>query len=80
MSSMTKTVSPLWERTGPGSPAMLKIIAGLQQPTSGTVAVSGGSTIGYLPQVMVLSDEHTVREEAEQAFPISAKCRNGSTG
>lgn len=47
---------------------MLKIIAGLQQPTSGTVAVSGGSTIGYLPQVMVLSDEHTVREEAEQAF------------
>ena len=47
---------------------MLKIIAGLQQPTSGTVSVSGGTTIGYLPQVMVLSDCHTVREEAEQAF------------
>ena len=55
-------------KNGAGKSAMLKIIAGLQQPTSGTVAVSGGSTIGYLPQVMVLSDEHTVREEAEQAF------------
>ena len=55
-------------KNGAGKSTILKIIAGLQQPTSGTVAVSGGSTIGYLPQVMVLSDEHTVREEAEQAF------------
>ena len=55
-------------KNGAGKSTMLKIIAGLQQPTSGTVAVSGGSTIGYLPQVMVLSYEHTVREEAEQAF------------
>lgn len=55
-------------KNGAGKSTMLKIIAGLQQPTSGTVAVSGGSTIGYLPQVMVLSDEHTVREETEQAF------------
>ena len=55
-------------KNGAGKSTMLKIIAGLQQPTSRTVAVSGGSTIGYLPQVMVLSDEHTVREEAEQAF------------
>lgn len=55
-------------KNGAGKSTMLKIIAGLQQPTSGTVAVSSGSTIGYLPQVMVLSDEHTVREEAEQAF------------
>ena len=55
-------------KNGAGKSTMLKIIAGLQQPTSGTVAVSGGSTIGYLPQGMVLSDEHTVREEAEQAF------------
>ena len=55
-------------KNGAGKSTMLKIIAGLQQPTSGTVAVSGGSTIGYLPQGVVLSDEHTVREEAEQAF------------
>ncbi|HAC43915.1 MAG TPA: glycosyl transferase family 2, partial [Paraprevotella xylaniphila] len=37
-------------KNGAGKSTMLKIIAGLQQPTSGTVAVSGGSTIGYLPQ------------------------------
>ena len=55
-------------KNGAGKSTMLKIIAGLQQPTEGTVAVSGDSTIGYLPQVMVLSDEHTVREEAGQAF------------
>ena len=55
-------------KNGAGKSTMLKIIAGLQQPTSGTVSVSGDSTIGYLPQVMVLSDERTVREEAEQAF------------
>ena len=55
-------------KNGAGKSTMLKIIAGLQQPTSGTVAVSGEATIGYLPQVMVLADGHTVREEAELAF------------
>ena len=55
-------------KNGAGKSTMLKIIAGLQQPTSGTVSVSGGTTIGYLPQVMVLTDERTVKEEAEQAF------------
>ena len=55
-------------KNGAGKSTMLKIIAGLQQPTEGVVAVSNESTIGYLPQVMVLSDNHTVREEAEQAF------------
>ena len=62
-------------KNGAGKSTMLKIIAGLQQPTSGTVAVSGGSTIGYLPQVMALSDEHTVREEAEQAFSHISQMR-----
>ena len=47
---------------------MLKILAGLQNPTDGTVAVQRGVTVGYLPQVMVLSDTHTVMEEAETAF------------
>ena len=55
-------------KNGAGKSTMLKIIAGMQQPTSGVVSVSGDTTIGYLPQVMVLSDEHTVMEEAEQAF------------
>ena len=55
-------------KNGAGKSTMLKILAGLQNPTDGTVAVQRGVTVGYLPQVMVLSDCHTVREEAEQAF------------
>ena len=62
-------------KNGAGKSTMLKIIAGLQQPTSGTVSVSGDATIGYLPQVMVLSDERTVREEAEQAFAHISQMR-----
>ena len=55
-------------KNGAGKSTMLKIIAGLQEPTSGSVSVPRDATIAYLPQVMVLSDEHTVREEAEKAF------------
>ena len=55
-------------KNGAGKSTMLKIIAGLQQPTSGTVAIPKGTTIGYLPQVMILSDSRTVRQEAELAF------------
>ena len=55
-------------KNGAGKSTMLKIIAGLQNPTSGVVARQKECTIGYLPQVMVLSDNHTVMEEAETAF------------
>lgn len=55
-------------KNGAGKSTMLKILAGLQNPTDGTVAVQRGVTVGYLPQVMVLSDTHTVMEEAETAF------------
>ena len=55
-------------KNGAGKSTMLKIIAGLQQPTAGTVSVPRDTTVGYLPQVMVLSDGHTVLEEAGQAF------------
>ena len=55
-------------KNGAGKSTMLKILAGLQQPTEGTVAVPRDCTIGYLPQVMVLTDERTVIQEAELAF------------
>ena len=55
-------------KNGAGKSTMLKIIAGLQQPTGGTVSIPRETTVGYLPQVMVLSDGKTVREETETAF------------
>ena len=55
-------------KNGAGKSTMLKIFAGLQSPTSGTVSVPKDVTIGYLPQHMQLVDTRTVREEAECAF------------
>ena len=55
-------------KNGAGKSTMLKILAGLQAPTSGMVSVPKEVSIGYLPQVMILSDKHTVMEEAEMAF------------
>ncbi|MEE1080290.1 MAG: ABC-F family ATP-binding cassette domain-containing protein [Bacteroidales bacterium] len=55
-------------KNGAGKSTMLKIIAGLQQPTRGRVSKPKELTIGYLPQVMVLSDSLTVRQETEKAF------------
>ncbi|MBD5276584.1 MAG: ABC-F family ATP-binding cassette domain-containing protein [Bacteroides sp.] len=55
-------------KNGAGKSTMLKIIAGLQRPTSGTVAVPQDVTVGYLPQQMVLEDTLTVKEEVRKAF------------
>lgn len=55
-------------KNGAGKSTMLKIIAGMQTPTSGTVAVPQDVTIGYLPQQMVLTDELTLLEETRKAF------------
>ncbi len=55
-------------KNGAGKSTMLKIIAGMQSPTSGVVSVPREVSIGYLPQVMILSDHRTVIEEAQLAF------------
>ena len=55
-------------KNGAGKSTLLKILCGLQRPTSGAVNVPGRETIGYLPQVMKLSDDTTVREETRKAF------------
>lgn len=55
-------------KNGAGKSTMLKIIAGLQQPTSGTVAIPKDITVGYLPQHMNVADTLTVEEEVRKAF------------
>ena len=55
-------------RNGAGKSTLLKIIAGMQKPSSGLVAVPNDTSIGYLPQQMLLEDQRTVREEAATAF------------
>ena len=55
-------------KNGAGKSTLLKILCGKQRPTSGVVSVPNDTTIGYLPQVMILQDDTTVREEARKAF------------
>ena len=55
-------------KNGAGKSTMLKILAGLQQPTDGMVSMPKGISVCYLPQVMKLADSRTVREETELAF------------
>lgn len=55
-------------KNGAGKSTMLKIIAGLQKPTSGTVAIPADVTVGYLPQTMITNDTLTVEQEVGKAF------------
>ncbi len=62
-------------KNGAGKSTLLKILYGLQQPTSGTVAIPTDTTIGYLPQVMILQDDTTVKEEARKAFADNTRLK-----
>lgn len=55
-------------KNGAGKSTMLKILCGIQTPTDGVVAIHNDTTVGYLPQVMKLSDDTTVKEETRKAF------------
>jgi len=55
-------------KNGAGKSTMLKILCGIQKPDAGVVAVPNDTTIGYLPQVMHLTDNTTLREETRKAF------------
>lgn len=62
-------------KNGAGKSTMLKIICGLQKPTSGTVSIPNDTTVGYLPQIMNLQDNTTVREETKKAFADISKLK-----
>jgi len=55
-------------KNGAGKTTLMKIIAGMQKQTNGSVSIPKETTIGYLPQQMQLEDTRTVVEEAERAF------------
>ena len=60
-------------KNGAGKSTLLKILCGMQQPTEGVVSIPNDTTMGYLPQVMKLVDDTTVREEARKAFADNTK-------
>lgn len=66
-------------KNGAGKSTMLKIFAGLQSPTSGTVSVPKDVTIGYLPQHMQLVDTRTCGRRRNALSSISMRWRRRST-
>ena len=62
-------------KNGAGKSTMLKILCGMQKPTAGNIAVPADTTLGYLPQVMVLQDDTMVKEEARKAFADNTRLK-----
>ena len=62
-------------KNGAGKSTMLKILCGMQKPTAGNIAVPTDTTLGYLPQVMVLQDDTMVKEEARKAFADNTRLK-----
>jgi len=55
-------------KNGAGKTTLLKLITGAEKPSSGTVTVPKGTTLGYLPQQMNVTDSRTLKEETILAF------------
>lgn len=62
-------------KNGAGKSTLLKILNGQQKPTAGVVSVPNDTTIGYLPQVMKIADDTTVKEETRKAFSDSMRMK-----
>lgn len=62
-------------KNGAGKSTLLKILCGQLKPTSGTVSMPNDQSVGYLPQVMKLSDDTTVLEETRKAFDKTLKIK-----
>ncbi len=58
----------LMGKNGAGKSTMMKIIAGIDQPTRGSVQFPKEAVIAYLPQHLLTEDDCTVFEEAAKAF------------
>jgi ATP-binding cassette subfamily F protein 3 len=55
-------------KNGAGKTTLLRIIAGLQEPESGNIVKTTGSTIGYLQQELIINSSNNVSDEARLAF------------
>ena len=55
-------------KNGAGKTTLLRLISGEQEPSSGSVNLPKGTTVGYLPQEMKLTDTRNLKEETERAF------------
>jgi ATP-binding cassette subfamily F protein 3 len=58
----------LMGKNGAGKSTLLKIIAGAQTATRGRISAPSDAVIAYLPQHLMINDNHTVFEETAQAF------------
>jgi ATP-binding cassette, subfamily F, member 3 len=63
-------------RNGAGKSTLIKLIAGSEQPTRGSIIASLDLTIGYLPQHMIHNEGTTVMQETEKAFERISKLQN----
>lgn len=62
-------------KNGAGKSTLLKILNGQQKPTAGVISIPNDTTIGYLPQVMKIADDTTVKEETRKAFSDSMRMK-----
>lgn len=55
-------------KNGAGKTTLLRILAGELNPSEGSISIPSGTSIGYLPQQMEVSDQTTVKNEALRAY------------